>query len=126
MNDEYQHPYGKLWADNVARSMIMTKPAGAIESAALSKGQMELAKQAALMNNRSRVFNGAVNGGGALIYGEKLGQAKSKKEALDAILGIMVGGLPMAFESAATITPTAQNLKDWADVLKNGSKIVEY
>lgn len=126
MNNEYQHPYGKLWADNVARNMIMTKPVGFLEDAALSKGQMELAKQAALMNNRSRMFNGAVKGGGALIYGEKLGQAKSKKEALDAILGIMVGGLPMAFESAATITPTAQKLNDWADVWKNGSKTIGY
>lgn len=126
MNDEYQHPYGKLWSDNVARSMIMTRPVGAIEDAALSKGQMELAKQAALVNNRSRMFNGTIKGGGALVYGEKLGQSKSKKEMLDAILGIMVGGLPMAFESAATITPTAQKLNDWADVWKNGPKTIEY
>ena len=126
MDNEYQNPYGKLWADNVARSMIMTRPVGAIEDAALSKGQMELAKQAALMNNRSRMFNGAVKGGGALIYGEKLGQAKSKKEALDAILGIMVGGLPMAAYSAAMVTPTAQKYNDAIDVIMNGPKMITY
>lgn len=125
MDNEYQHPYGKLWADNVARK-LMTAPAGAAESAALSAGQMDLAKQAALINKRTRVFNGALKGGGALVYGEKLGQAKSKKEAVDAILGIMLGGLPMATYSAALTTPTAQKLNDWADVLENGSKTVEF
>ena len=125
MDNEYQHPYGKLWADNVARN-LMTGQASAAESAALSAGQMDLAKQAALINKRTRLFNGALKGGGALVYGEKLGQAKSKKEAVDAILGIMLGGLPMATYSAALTTPTAQKLNDFADVLKNGSKTVEY
>ena len=125
MDNEYQHPYGKLWADNVARK-LMTTPASAAEGAALSAGQMDLAKQAALINKRTRLFNGALKGGGALVYGEKLGQAKSKKEAVDAILGIMLGGLPMATYSAALTTPTAQKLNDFADVLKNGSKTVEY
>lgn len=125
MDNEYQHPYGKLWADNVARS-LMSAPASTAESAALSAGQMELAKQAALVNKRTRLFNGALKGGGALVYGEKLGQAKSKKEAVDAILGIMLGGLPMATYSAALVTPTAQKLNDWTDVLENGSKTVEF
>ena len=125
MDNEYQHPYGKLWADNAARK-LMTTPASAAESAALSAGQMDLAKQAALINKRTRLLNGALKGGGALVYGEKLGQAKSKKEAVDAILGIMLGGLPMATYSAALTTPTAQKLNDFADVLKNGSKTVEY
>ena len=112
--EDLENPTGKLWADNVAR-LNMTKDL-------TSKGLVAPSK--ALLAKKARLFNGALRGGGTLIYGEKLGQAKSKKEAIDAILGIMVGGLPMAFESAATITPTAQKQKDWADVIENGYKKV--
>lgn len=114
--DDLENPTSKLWADNVAR-LNMTKdltPNGLVDP---SKG---------LLAKKARLFNGALKGTGALIYGEKLGQAQSKKEALDAILGIMFGGLPMATYSAATVTPTAQKLKDWADVWQDGSKTITY
>ena len=114
--DDLENPTGKLWADNVAR-LNMTKDLTSKGLVAPSKG---------LLAKKARLFNGALRGGGTLIYGEKLGQAKSKKEALDAILGIMVGGLPMAFESAATITPTAQKYNDAVDVIMNGPKMITY
>lgn len=116
--DDLENPTWKLWADNAAVQTVRN-PVSAVMRETLNP-------QERIAVNKGRMFNGGTKGLGALVYGQKLGQAKTKKEMLDAILGLMVGGLPMATYSAATITPTAQKYNDAIDVIMNGPKTITY
>lgn len=116
--DNLENPTWKLWADNVAMQTMKNPVPDIMRKTLTPQNQLAVKK--------TRMFNGGTKGLGALVYGEKLGQAQTKKEMLDAILGIMVGGLPMASYSAATITPTAKKYNDAVDVIMNGSKTITY
>lgn len=114
MEDQIENPFGKAWADNV--SLLSTK------NPVPNNIYSHLSPTAKLGINRMRLHNGLVKGLGAVAYGEKLGQAQSKKDAIDAILGIMYGGLPMAGISSAISSPVTQKFQDAADVKENGYK----
>ena len=85
----------------------------------------QLTAHANKLKNMAR-FGNTVNAFGSMAYADKLANSKSKKEALDAILGMMVGGLPSAVIGATLDTPSAKNLNDWADIVQNGKKTVMY
>ncbi len=70
----------------------------------------QLTAQANKLKNMARLGNVA-NAFGSMAYANKLADSKSKKEALDAILGMMVGRLPSAFVGATLATPTAKRLR---------------
>ena len=70
----------------------------------------QLTAQSNKLKNMAR-FGNTVNAFGSMAYANKLADAKSKKEALDAILGMMVGGLPSAVIGSTLITPTAKRLR---------------
>jgi hypothetical protein len=70
----------------------------------------QLTTQANKLKNMAR-FGNTANAFGAMAYANKLADSKSKKEALDAILGMMVGRLPGAVVGATLATPTAKRLR---------------
>ena len=70
----------------------------------------QLTAQSNKLKNMAR-FGNAANAFGTMAYANKLAESKSKKEALDAILGMMVGGLPSAVVGATLDTPTAKRLR---------------
>lgn len=61
---------------------------------------------------------------GMTAYANKLGDATTRKDAIDAILGMMIGGLPAATLGSLMATPSARRMNDYADVIDNGSKEV--
>ena len=64
----------------------------------------QLTAQSNKLKNMAR-FGNAANAFGSMAYADKLAESKSKKEALDAILGMMVGGLPSAVVGATLAAP---------------------
>ena len=69
----------------------------------------QLTAHANKLKNMAR-FGNTANAFGSMVYADKLAESKSKKEALDAILGMMVGGLPSAVIGAGLASPRYNSL----------------
>ena len=128
MNNENDvvNPFGPIVGDAFAGAVSSIKPYSFQQNLAKTFGEEELAKQIASKSLKARMTLAGSYIPGSIVYGNKLGHSKSYYDALDAILGMTLGGTLGAGTSAALVTPTAQKLNDWADVWNNGSKTVEY
>lgn len=128
MNDknDVTNPFGPIVGDAFAGAVSSIKPYSFQQNLAKTFGEKELAKQIAAKSLKARMAFAEHYIPGSIVYGNKLGNSKSYYDALDAMLGMTLGGTLGAGVSAALVTPTAQKLNDWADVWKNGSKTIEY
>ena len=124
--NDITNPFGPIVGDAFSGAVSSIKPYSFQQNLAKTFGEKDLAKQIASKSLKARTTLAAGYIPGSIVYGNKLGNSKSYYDALDAILGMTLGGTLGAGISAALVTPTAQKLNNLADVWENGSKTVEY